>query len=302
MIREVGFIGLGTMGYSMAGWLSKKYKLSVFNRSAGKSIKWLEDYDGRVVADAKDIFINCDVVILCVGQDQDLRSLLLEGDSLLSLMKPGSYLIDHTTASKNIAEEIAKIADTYNVSFFDAPVSGGEVGAQNGQLTIMLGGNENAYPEIQPLLDCYSKRHELIGPNGHGQLAKMVNQIALAGLIQALAEAINFGQSTGIDMDKVLGTISEGAAQSWQMNNRSKTMLRNKFDFGFATQWMAKDLEICLDESLSNGAKLPVTREVLAFYKILIESGYSRSDTSSLIKLLRLNSNPSTKISGNVFF
>lgn len=285
-IGQVGFIGLGTMGYSMAGWLSKQYDVMVFNRTADKAVKWLDQHKGQRVKDMSEVFESCDAVFLCVGEDNDLRSILIDGGAF-SLMKPGSYLIDHTTASKDVALEIGKAAKLKQIYFFDAPVSGGEIGAKNGLLTVMLGGDKTAYDKIQPLLDCYSKKHELIGPNGHGQLAKMVNQVALAGLIQALSEAINFGQMTGIAMDKVLDSISKGAAQSWQMDNRSQTMLEDSFDFGFANQWMAKDLEICIKEAASNNCRLPITKDILSNYKKLIANGYGGLDTSSLIKLLR---------------
>ena len=285
-MSKVAFIGLGVMGYPMAGYLSKHYDTIVYNRTTIKSKKWIGSYNGKMELSITNTVKNADFVFCCVGNDNDLRSVILGQEGVINSMKKGAILVDHTTSSAKISKEIAVIANNAEIKFMDAPVSGGQIGAENGQLTIMCGGDEETYHKVEPIISCYSKFSSLMGPIGSGQLTKMVNQICIAGLVQALAEGLNFSKKANLDGKKVLDVISKGAAGSWQMENRGETMLKNEFDFGFAVDWMRKDLNICLDEANSNKAKLPITALINQFYFDIQDMGGGRFDTSSLIKRL----------------
>ena len=288
---KVSFIGLGVMGFPMAGHLISKnsdLEIKVYNRSIEKSEKWISKFDGVLSTTPADAAKDCDVVFMCVGNDIDVEQVVRGENGIMSSIPKGSIIVDHTTASAKIALDLYDFCkSSKNVSFIDAPVSGGQAGAENGQLTIMVGGDEAAYLKIEPLIKSYSKNSTLIGSSGSGQLAKMVNQICIAGLLQGLSEAINFGQKVNLDMDKVIGVIKDGAASSWQMQNRHQTMAKNEFDFGFAVEWMRKDLKICLEQADKVGARLPVTAIIDQFYSNILDIGGKRWDTSSLIKLLR---------------
>ena len=285
-MSKVAFIGLGVMGYPMAGHLSKNYTTTVFNRNTEKSNKWISNYNGKMELSIPNTVKDADFVFCCVGNDNDLSSILLGENGVINSMKNGSILVDHTTCSAKISKEIFAIAKNKGIQFMDAPVSGGQIGAENGKLTIMCGGNENTYNLVEPLISCYSKFSSLMGPVGSGQLTKMVNQICIAGLVQGLAEGLNFSKKAKLNGRKVLDVISKGAAGSWQMDNRGETMLNDEFDFGFAVDWMRKDLNICLDEANNNKAKLPITALINQFYCDLQDMGGGRFDTSSLIKRL----------------
>ncbi len=285
-MSKVAFIGLGVMGYPMAGHLSKNYTTTVFNRNTEKSNKWISNYNGKMELSIPNTVKDADFVFCCVGNDNDLSSILLGENGVINSMKKGSILVDHTTCSAKISKEIFAIAENKGIQFMDAPVSGGQIGAENGKLTIMCGGNENTYNLVEPLISCYSKFSSLMGPVGSGQLTKMVNQICIAGLVQGLAEGLNFSKKAKLNGKKVLDVISKGAAGSWQMDNRGETMLNDEFDFGFAVDWMRKDLNICLDEANNNKAKLPITALINQFYCDLQDMGGGRFDTSSLIKRL----------------
>ena len=285
-MSKVAFIGLGVMGYPMAGHLSKNYKTTVFNRNTEKSKKWISNYNGKMELSIPNTVKDADFVFCCVGNDNDLSSILLGENGVINSMKKGSILVDHTTCSAKISKEIFDIAKNKGIQFMDAPVSGGQIGAENGKLTIMCGGNEDTYDLVKPKISCYSKFSSLMGPVGSGQLTKMVNQICIAGLVQGLAEGLNFSNKAKLDGRKVLDVISKGAAGSWQMDNRGETMLNDEFDFGFAVDWMRKDLNICLDEANNNKAKLPITALINQFYCDLQDMGGGRFDTSSLIKRL----------------
>ena len=285
-MSKVAFIGLGVMGYPMAGHLSKNYKTTVFNRNTEKSKKWTSHYNGKMELSIPNTVKDADFVFCCVGNDNDLYSILLGENGVINSMKKGSILVDHTTCSAKISKEIFSIAKNKGIQFMDAPVSGGQIGAENGKLTIMCGGNKNTYDLIEPKISCYSKFSSLMGPVGSGQLTKMVNQICIAGLVQGLAEGLNFSKKAKLNGRKVLDVISKGAAGSWQMDNRGETMLNDEFDFGFAVDWMRKDLNICLDEANNNKAKLPITALINQFYCDLQDMGGGRFDTSSLIKRL----------------
>ena len=285
-MSKVAFIGLGVMGYPMAGHLSKNYKTTVFNRNTEKSNKWISNYNGKMELSIPNTVKDADFVFCCVGNDNDLSSILLGENGVINSMKKGAILVDHTTCSAKISKEIFAIAKNKGIQFMDAPVSGGQIGAENGKLTIMCGGNENTYNLVEPLISCYSKFSSLMGPVGSGQLTKMVNQICIAGLVQGLAEGLNFSKKAKLNGRKVLDVISKGAAGSWQMDNRGETMLNDEFDFGFAVDWMRKDLNICLDEANNNKAKLPITALINQFYCDLQDMGGGRFDTSSLIKRL----------------
>jgi 3-hydroxyisobutyrate dehydrogenase len=291
MIKNVAFIGLGVMGFPMAGHLISKnsnLNIRVYNRSDEKSEKWVSKFNGIFTKTPADAAESCDIVFICVGNDKDVEQVVRGDKGIMSSIPENSIIVDHTTASAKIAVELNKYCkENKNVSFMDAPVSGGQAGAENGQLTIMIGGNNTTYNTIQPLLNSYAKNSTLIGNSGSGQLAKMMNQICIAGLLQGLAEAINFGQKADLDIEKVIGVIKDGAASSWQMENRYKTMIKDEFDFGFAVEWMRKDLKICLDQADKVGARLPVTAIIDQFYSNVLELGGKRWDTSSLIKLLR---------------
>lgn len=287
---KIGFIGLGVMGYHMAGHLAQKSgaAVTVYNRTHSKAEKWQQAHPDHSSADTIAACVkDADLVMLCVGDDSDLEQILLDPETgAIAHMKAGSILIDHTTASAAIARRIADQAKTATIDFLDAPVSGGEVGAVNGQLSIMVGGDQAVFDKVLPLLDHYAKAVNLIGAHGAGQLTKMVNQICIAGLVQALSEGVAFGVNAGLDMDKVLAAISGGAAGSWQMQNRATTMVKDEFDFGFAIDWMRKDLRICLEEANQNQSQLPITAIIDQFYAVLQAQGKGRQDTSSLIQNL----------------
>ncbi len=281
---KVAFIGLGVMGYPMAGHLAKAgYQTSVYNRTTSKAEQWCEEYSGSFASTPREAAADADFVFICVGNDDDLRSVIFGDDGILAGIKPDAILVDHTTASANVAREIAAEA---SVQFLDAPVSGGQAGAENGVLTVMMGGDEAAFDSVKPVIMSYARAAELLGPVGSGQLAKMVNQICIAGLVQGLSEGLNFAQKAGLDGAKVVDVISKGAAGSWQMENRGHTMLKDEFEFGFAVDWMRKDLGICIEESEKNGAELPTTRIINDFYAEVQEMGGGRWDTSSLIRRL----------------
>lgn len=280
----VAFIGLGTMGYPMAGHLQKAgHEVCVFNRTKAKAEAWQKEFQGKTADTPRDAACGAQFVFLCVGNDEDVRSVVYGENGVLAGMAPGSVLVDHTTTSAVLSREIAGKCVEQGVSFVDAPVTGGESGAQQGMLAVLCGGEDLTVSLIRPIVSAYASSITKIGPVGHGQLAKMVNQICIAGCVQGLAEALAFGQRSGINMEKVLSAIGSGAASSWQMNNRGMTMLEGKFDFGFAVDWMRKDLGILLDEASRNGADLPVTKTVDGFYKEVQEMGGGRLDTSSLI-------------------
>ena len=286
--RRVAFLGLGVMGYPMAGHLARAgHRVTVYNRTAAKADAWAAEYPGAVAGTPHAAAGASDIVFSCVGNDDDLRSIVLGEHGALGAMKPGAIFVDHTTTSAAVARELSAVAAARGVHFIDAPVSGGNIGAVNGTLTVMCGGNSNAFESLQPVALAFARAVTRIGDSGSGQLAKMVNQTAIAGLLQGLAEAIAFGERAGLDMKLVLDVIAKGAAQSWQMENRGATMIEGRFDFGFAVDLMRKDLGLVLDEARHNGARLPVTAIVDQFYADLQASGANRLDTSSLIKRLR---------------
>ena len=282
---RVAWIGLGVMGFPMAGHLVTRGGLdvTVYNRTAAKAEKWGETFKGRAASTPAAAAEGADFVFTCVGNDDDLRQVTVGPDGAFQAMRRGAVFVDHTTASAIVARELHAAAAARGMGFVDAPVSGGQAGAENGVLTVMCGGTAEDYAKAEPLIAHFSRMRKLLGPPGSGQLAKMVNQIAIAGLVQGLAEAVNFGMKAGLDMEAVVEVISKGAAGSWQMENRHKTMIQGKFDFGFAADWMRKDLGICLDESRRNGAPLPVTALVDQFYAEVQKLGGGRWDTSSLI-------------------
>src|SRR5664279_1947651 len=285
--RDVAFLGLGVMGDPMAGHLAAAgHRVTVYNRTAAKAAEWVAKHGGKSAATPAQAVAGADFVFACVGNDDDLRSITLGDGGAFAAMRAGAIFVDHTTASAAVARELADAAAAKSLRFVDAPVSGGNLGALNGALTVMCGGDAAAFAEARPLAMAFAKAMTLLGPSGSGQLAKMVNQIAIAGLVQGLAEAISFGQHAGLDMKSVLEVIGKGAAQSWQMDNRGPTMIEGRFDFGFAVDWMRKDLGIALEEARRNGAQLPVTALVDQFYADLQAAGGNRSDTSSLIKRL----------------
>ena len=284
---NITFLGLGTMGYPMAGYLSKAgYKVSVYNRTKSKSDSWISNYSGKAFDTPRDAVNNADIVFACVGNDKDIRDICLGDNGAFGSMKNGSIFVDHTTASANIARELNSIAMDRGLSFIDAPVSGGQAGAENGKLTVMAGGNEAVFNKVKDVISSYAQAVTLMGSVGSGQLTKMVNQICIAGLLQGLSEGINFAKLSGLNIEQVVEVISKGAAGSWQMQNRGITMGKGEFNFGFATEWMHKDLQICIEESRKNSANLPITKIIDKFYANLIEEGHNRLDTSSLIKLL----------------
>ncbi|HEX5046215.1 MAG TPA: NAD(P)-dependent oxidoreductase [Gammaproteobacteria bacterium] len=289
-MANVAFLGLGVMGFPMAGWLrTKGHEVTVYNRTRAKSDKWREKHGGRVAATPAEAAKGAEIVLSCVGDDPDLREIALGKDGALAAMAKGAIFCDHTTASAGIAREIAAAGRARGVQCLDAPVSGGQAGAENGKLTVMVGGDADAFAKADPVIRSYSHNVKLLGPAGSGQLTKMVNQIAIAGAVQGLAEALNFARKAGLDPATVIDTISKGAAQSWQMENRWKTMSEGKFDFGFAVEWMRKDLRICLQEARENGAELPVAALVDQFYADVVGMGGKRWDTSSLIARLNRN-------------
>ena len=281
---KVAFLGLGVMGYPMAGHLNAKgHNVTVYNRTTAKAEAWVKQHGGALGKTPEEAVIDADMVMMCVGNDRDLIDV---GGAAIAAMKPGAILVDHTTASADVARQLYEGARGKAVQFIDAPVSGGQAGAEKGQLTVMCGGDQAAFDTAKPVIDCFAKATTLMGASGAGQLTKMVNQICIAGLVQALSEGLAFAEKAGLDGNLVLDVISKGAAQSWQMENRGKTMLKREFNFGFAVDWMRKDLGICMDEAGRNGAKLPVTSMIDQFYAEVQAAGGSRFDTSSLITRL----------------
>ena len=287
-MSDVAFIGLGVMGYPMAGYISKAgHNVTVYNRTATKADKWLSEYKGSKAETPAKAAENADFVFTCVGNDDDLSEVTIGKNGIYNTIKKGAIHIDNTTASAEIAKKFYKTSKAHGWGFLDAPVSGGQAGAENGALTVMIGGDEEDYNKAKEIIDCYSKKMKRLGNAGNGQLAKMVNQICIAGLVQGLSEAINFGKKAGLNMEDVIEVISKGAAQSWQMENRYKTMIDDKFEFGFAVDWMRKDLKIAMDEAKNNGSQLPVTEIVDKYYGEVQDMGGNRWDTSSLIKRFR---------------
>jgi 3-hydroxyisobutyrate dehydrogenase len=288
-MAKVAFVGLGVMGYPMAGHLKAKggHDVTVFNRTAAKAGKWVAQYGGKSAPTPREAALGQDFVMACVGNDNDLREVMLGKDGIFAGARQGAIVVDHTTASAEIARELHAQAKTRGFDFIDAPVSGGQAGAENGVLTVMCGGEAGPFAQAEKVIAAYARACNLLGASGSGQLAKMVNQICIAGVVQGLAEALHFAQQAELDIEKLIATISKGAAQSWQMENRYKTMAAGKFDFGFAVDWMRKDLAICLAEARRNGAHLPVTALVDQFYSQVQKMGGRRWDTSSLIALLQ---------------
>ena len=285
--RRVAFLGLGVMGHPMAGHLARAgHRVTVYNRTAAKAQAWADTYGGATAATPREAAQGADFVFACVGNDDDLRAVVLGADGALAGMAPGAVFVDHTTASAEVARELHAAARALGLHFVDAPVSGGQAGAVNGVLTVMCGGDPEPFEAMKPVAMAFSRAVTRVGESGAGQLAKMVNQVAIAGLVQGLSEAIAFGMRAGLDMNLVLDVIGKGAAQSWQMDNRGKTMVEGRFDFGFAVDWMRKDLGLVLDEARRNGAKLPVTALVDQFYGDVQQAGGRRWDTSSLITRL----------------
>ena len=287
-MAKVVFLGLGVMGYPMAGHLRTRggHEVTVYNRTGAKANAWVNAFGGRAAPTPREAAADADFVFACVGNDDDLRSVVLGPDGAFAGMKPGAIFVDHTTASAGVARELQEKAAALGLDFLDAPVSGGQAGAENGALTIMVGGNDKSFAAAEPVMQSYAKMIVHLGASGSGQLAKMVNQICIAGVVQGLAEAIHFAKSAGLDVEKTIAAISKGAAQSWQMENRWQTMTAGKFDFGFAVDWMRKDLGIVLDEARRTGARLPLTALVDQFYADVQASGGNRWDTSSLISRL----------------
>ncbi len=284
---KVAFLGLGVMGYPMAGHLARAgHDVTVYNRSEAKANAWVAAYGGSKAPSPQAAARDASIVLMCVGNDSDVRAVVTGPKGALSGMNAGAILVDHTTASADVAREMNAAASATGVQFLDAPVSGGQAGAESGKLTIMVGGEASTFARAEPVLALYARAVTLMGPAGAGQLTKMVNQICIAGLVEGLSEGINFAMRAGLDPERVIDVISKGAAQSWQMENRGKTMIAGKFDFGFAVDWMRKDLSICLAEARANGAALPVTAIVDQFYAQLQRRGDGRADTSSLIRLL----------------
>jgi 3-hydroxyisobutyrate dehydrogenase len=287
-MAKVAFLGLGVMGYPMAGHLKNKggHEVTVYNRTAAKSEQWVKQYGGKSAPTPKAAAAGQDFVMCCVGNDNDLREVTLGKDGAFQSIGKGTVFVDHTTASAEIARELYAAAKKSSFDFVDAPVSGGQAGAENGMLTVMCGGDEPVFNKAKPVIDAYARACNLMGAPGSGQLAKMVNQICIAGLVQGLSEGLHFAKKAGLDIEKLIATISKGAAQSWQMENRYKTMVAGKFDHGFAVDWMRKDLSICLGEARKNGARLPVTALVDQFYAQVQAMGGKRWDTSALLALL----------------
>jgi len=288
MSCNVAFIGLGVMGYPMAGYISKGgHNVTVFNRTKSKAEKWIKEYKGKMAETPAEAAKDAEYIFTCVGNDNDLKEVTFGENGVFKTIKKGAVYIDNTTASATIAREIHAYAKKNGFGALDAPVSGGQAGAENGALTVMIGGDQADFDKAKDKIDCYSKKMKLLGNSGSGQLAKMVNQICIAGLVQGLSEAINFGMKAGLNMENVIEVISKGAAQSWQMENRYKTMIDDKFDFGFAVDWMRKDLKIAMEEAKNNGSLLPVTELVDKYYGEVQGMGGNRWDTSSLIKRFR---------------
>ena len=287
MSNKVAFIGLGVMGFPMAGYISKAgHDVTVYNRTSAKADKWTGTYKGKTASTPAGAAKDADFIFTCVGNDNDLKEVTTGPDGAFQNIKKGAVFIDNTTASAQVARELFNTATEKGFGFLDAPVSGGQAGAENGALTVMVGGQQSDFEKAEPIIDCYSKKIKLLGSAGSGQLAKMVNQICIAGLVQGLSEGLRFGQNAGLNVEDVVEVISKGAAQSWQMENRFKTMLDDKFDYGFAVDWMRKDLGIAMEEAKTNGSKLPVTEIVDQYYSEVQKNGGNRFDTSSLITLL----------------
>ncbi len=294
MAKKVAFLGLGVMGYPMAGWLSRNdYQITVYNRTIAVAERWCEQYSGSLATTAKHAAQDADIVFLCVGNDQDVQQVVLAEEGILAGIKPGAILVDHTTTSAVLSRQLAAAADAKGCGFVDAPVSGGQQGAENGQLTVMCGGSADDFEQVQAAMSSFAKAVQLMGPVGSGQLCKMVNQVCIAGLVQGLAEGLHFAENAGLDVRQVVDVISKGAAQSWQMENRHATMLAGEYEHGFAVQWMRKDLAFALEEAEHNGSLLPVTQLVDSYYAEVQDLGGNRWDTSSL--LARLKSKSETK-------
>ncbi|MDC0167907.1 NAD(P)-dependent oxidoreductase [bacterium] len=288
MSCKVAFIGLGVMGYPMAGYISKAgHKVTVFNRTTSKAEKWISEYNGKMASTPKEAADGADFIFTCVGNDNDLREVSLGENGLFLSAKEGCVYVDNSTVSAEISREIYKAAQNKKFGFLDAPISGGQSGAEGGILTVMVGGDEDVFKKAEPVINCYSKKVKLIGASGSGQLTKMMNQMCIAGTVQGLSEAINFGINSGLDMDKVMETISKGAAQSWQMENRYRTMTDDKFDYGFAVDWMRKDLQIVIQEAKKNGSPVPITELIDGYYADVQKMGGNRWDSSSLIARLK---------------
>ena len=288
MSCKVCFIGLGVMGYPMAGYISKAgHNVTVYNRTKSKAEKWIKNYKGQIAATPAEAAKDCDFVFTCVGNDKDLQEVTIGKQGLYNTIKKGAVYIDNTTASANIARKLYESAKAHGFGFLDAPISGGQAGAEGGTLTVMVGGDLEDFKKAESIINCYSKKVKLLGPAGSGQLCKMVNQICIAGIVQGLSESINFGLNAGLNMHDVIEVISKGAAQSWQMENRYKTMIENKFDHGFAVDWMRKDLQIAMDEAKKNNSPLPITKIIDEYYAEIQKMGGQRWDTSSLIKRFR---------------
>ena len=284
---KLSFIGLGVMGYPMAGFLSKAgHDVTVFNRTTSKAEKWCAEYHGNLAVSPKEAAKSAEIAFICVGNDDDVREVILHQEGAIHGLEKSAIIVDHTTASARLAVEIYDEARKHDIKFLDAPLSGGQAGAESGQLTIMVGGDREVFDKALPIMDCYAKACTLIGEAGSGQKAKMVNQICIASLIQGLSEALHFAKRENLDISAVMGAISQGAAQSWQMENRWQTMIDDEFDFGFAVEWMRKDLEIAIDEAKRVNANLEVTKLINEFYKDIEKIGGKRFDTSSLIKRL----------------
>ncbi|USH04686.1 NAD(P)-dependent oxidoreductase [Grimontia kaedaensis] len=283
--EKVAFIGLGVMGYPMAGHLKNAgFNTTVFNRTTAKAQAWADEYKADFAVTPREAAQGCDVVFVCVGNDNDVRSVIFGDDGVLASMKAGSVLVDHTTTSATLAEELAEACQEKKVHFIDAPVSGGQAGAENGVLTVMCGGDQIVFDAVKPVIDAYAKQAVLMGKNGQGQRCKMANQICITGILQGLSEALILAQASGLDIEQMVNVLKHGAAGSWQMENRAVTMAQDKFDFGFAIDWMRKDLGICLDEAADKGLELPLTKEVDEKYARLQVQGFGRMDTSVLIK------------------
>ena len=288
MSCKVSFIGLGVMGYPMAGYISKAgHNVTVYNRTKSKAENWIKEHKGKMAETPEEAAKDSDFVFTCVGNDNDLKEVAIGKKGIFNTIKKGSIYIDNTTASAKVAKELYAHAKAHSFGFLDAPVAGGQACAENGALTVMVGGDKDVFEKAKPIIDCYSKKVKLLGASGSGQLAKMVNQICIAGLVQGLSEAINFGLNAGLKMEDVIEVISKGAAQSWQMENRHKTMIDDKFEFGFAVDWMRKDLRIALDEAKKNNSPLPITKIVDGYYEEIQKMGGNRWDTSSLIRRFR---------------
>ena len=288
MSCNVAFIGLGVMGYPMAGYISKAgHNVTVFNRTKSKAEKWINEYKGKMANTPAEAADGADFIFTCVGNDNDLKEVSLGENGLFHTAKKGCVYIDNSTVSAEISRELYAAAKDKGFDFLDAPISGGQAGAEGGKLTVMVGGDETTFKKAEPVIDCYSQKVKLIGASGSGQLTKMMNQMCIAGAVQGLSEAINFGINAGLDMDIVMETISKGAAQSWQMENRYRTMTDDKFDYGFAVDWMRKDLAIVIEEAKRNGSPVPVTEIVDGYYAKVQEMGGNRWDSSSLIALLK---------------